>query len=170
MFSIKQKCKSKNMLYYERMQFNFSEIQNIAKDVLKKLVEKNTNIIALYGDLGAGKTTLVSAIAKELDVAESIISPTFIIYRTYSISAEAELMRNKYGAKLNAFSRLVHIDAYRLTGEEDAKKVRLDELFAAPANLVCIEWPKHVGALLSTNALHVHLTYTGEHEREIEIR
>jgi tRNA threonylcarbamoyladenosine biosynthesis protein TsaE len=146
------------------MQFEFSEIQNVAQDVLQKLVEKNTNIIALRGDLGAGKTTLVSAIAKEMGVAESIISPTFIIYRAYDIP------KKEGNFSSLPFAKLVHIDAYRLTGEADAKKVRLDELFADPTNLVCIEWPEHVGELLPANAQHVYLTYTGEHERDIEIR
>lgn len=122
--------------------------------------EKGTNILALHGDLGAGKTTLVSVIAKELGVGESIISPTFIIYRAYDILREANLI----GA---AFTKLVHIDAYRLTGEEDAKKLRLDELFADPTNLVCIEWPEHVDGLLPEHALHVYLEYVNDGVRSL---
>jgi tRNA threonylcarbamoyladenosine biosynthesis protein TsaE len=144
------------------MQFEISKIQDVAQDVVQKLQDKNTNILALRGDLGAGKTTLVSAIAKELGVTESIISPTFIIYRAYDI--------HKKEAKLPlgvSFLKLVHIDAYRLTGEEDVKKLRLDELFADPTNLVCIEWPEHVGGLLPSNALQLHLSYINECMREV---
>jgi tRNA threonylcarbamoyladenosine biosynthesis protein TsaE len=149
------------------MQFEFSEIQKVAQSVLGKLVEKNTNILALHGDLGAGKTTFVGAIAKELGIVESIISPTFIVYRVYTIENVKYKVENTHNEM--PWTKLVHIDAYRLTGEEDAKKLRLHELFADPTNLVCIEWPENVGAELPEHALHVHLAYTGEYERSIEI-
>jgi tRNA threonylcarbamoyladenosine biosynthesis protein TsaE len=140
------------------MQYTVEHIPGIAQSVLTELVARSTNTLALHGDLGAGKTTLVSAIAKELGVVESIISPTFIVYRVYDIPVTG-----------GSWKKLVHIDAYRLEGEVDAKKIRLDELFADPANLVCIEWPENVGEVLSKNALHATIAYTGEHERSITI-
>jgi tRNA threonylcarbamoyladenosine biosynthesis protein TsaE len=140
------------------MQYTVEHIPGIAQSVLTDLVARSANTLALHGDLGAGKTTLVSAIAKELGVVESIISPTFIVYRVYDIPVTG-----------GSWKKLVHRDAYRLEGEVDAKKIRLDELFADPANLVCIEWPENVGEVLSKNALHATIAYTGEHERSITI-
>lgn len=140
------------------MNYTEKDLQLVGQTVLKDLAQRGTNILALHGDLGAGKTTLVSSIAKELGVVENIISPTFIVYRVYDIAVVD-----------SSWQKLVHIDAYRLEGEVDAKKIRLDELFADATNLVCIEWPEHVGELLPKNALHATIAYTGEHERSIEI-
>jgi tRNA threonylcarbamoyladenosine biosynthesis protein TsaE len=164
------------------MQYTVEHIPGIAQSVLTDLVARSANTLALHGDLGAGKTTLVSAIAKELGVVESIISPTFIVYRVYEvpdgrplrsqkIEGRQDPVTNEQQSKELNFSwkKLVHIDAYRLEGEVDAKKIRLDELFADPANLVCIEWPENVGEVLSKNALHATIAYTGEHERSITI-
>jgi predicted ATPase len=67
------------------MNYTENDLQTIAQHTLKELASRSTNVLALHGDLGAGKTTLVSAIAKELGVHESIISPTFIVYRVYDV-------------------------------------------------------------------------------------
>jgi tRNA threonylcarbamoyladenosine biosynthesis protein TsaE len=154
--------------------YMYEDLSYCAQKVFTKLAGNGSNVIALHGDLGAGKTTLVSYIAKELGITESIVSPTFVIYRKYAIGSDSV-------QKDSAWNYLIHIDAYRLTGEEDGKKIRLEELCADPTNLVCIEWPEHVGTLVPKNALHVYLMHTttpkngcggilDEYEREIEIR
>jgi tRNA threonylcarbamoyladenosine biosynthesis protein TsaE len=146
------------------MRYEEKDIQAVVQKIVQSLGKQKTNTLALHGDLGAGKTTFVSALARELGVSESIISPTFVVYRVY------EIPPLRAAESTNSFTKLVHIDAYRLTGEVDAQNIRLHELFADPANLVCIEWPEHIGDTVPADALHVYLTYTGEHERDIEIK
>lgn len=160
------------------MRYTENDLQTIARHTLKELASRSTNVLALHGDLGAGKTTLVSSIAKELGVREGIISPTFIIFRIYKLpdirpagdlqTTDNRLEPNPATTKL--WQQLVHIDAYRLTGEDDAKKLHLDELLADPANLVCIEWPENVGGVLPSGALRATLAYTAGNERTIEFK
>lgn len=138
------------------MQVSVDHMGDAARTILDKALERGEHIIALSGQLGAGKTTLVSELAKHIGVIEPIISPTFIIYRTYEIN-------------WNGFIRFVHIDAYRLDGERDGRSIRLHELFEDTSALVCIEWPEQIGALLPSGVLRVELTYVHEGERCIEI-
>lgn len=138
-------------------QVSLENMSDVARIILERVVQEKAHVIALSGQLGSGKTTLVSELAKHIGVAESIISPTFIIYRVYDID-------------WNGFSRFVHIDAYRLEGERDARVIRLHELFDDTTALVCIEWPEQIGNVLPKNALQVTLTYVHEGARSIEIQ
>jgi tRNA threonylcarbamoyladenosine biosynthesis protein TsaE len=127
-----------------------------ASAILADVAVQERCVLALHGELGAGKTTFVAALAKELGVAEPVISPTFIIYRVYETAH-------------TRFKALVHIDAYRLEGSVDALKIRLNELFLQPDTLVCIEWPEHIGEALPKDALHVYFTYHSDTQRDIAI-
>lgn len=135
------------------MHITLNELPMIAETLVRQCVDEKRNVIALHGDLGAGKTSLVAAVAAVLGVREVVVSPTFIIYRTYQCE--------------RFFSSLIHIDAYRLETPEDADRLRVRELFAMQSTLVCCEWPELVAGYLPANALHVYVTYTGEYEREV---
>ena len=77
-----------------------SALPQLAAEVLKKLKTKNTaTVVALSGDLGAGKTTFVQALGKELGVTETMQSPTYVLMKKYEIK------------KALPFKTLVHIDA-----------------------------------------------------------
>ena len=62
---------------------SFTETQQVGFDFAKKL--QGGEVLALYGDLGSGKTTFMQGLAKGLGITKNIISPTFIIMRTYEI-------------------------------------------------------------------------------------
>ena len=104
-------------------------------DSLAKLKSAGATVITLSGDLGAGKTTFVQAIANHLGVAESVQSPTFVLMKTYSTTSEI-------------FPQLVHIDAYRITDESELAVIHLDEILSQPNTLVCIEWPEHIASVI----------------------
>jgi len=87
-------------------------------------------VVGLRGELGAGKTTFVQAVAKALGVSRIVTSPTFVIARTYSISRPP-------------FARLVHIDAYRL-GPSEPDTIGWHAVAENPKNLVLIEWPERL--------------------------
>ncbi len=131
------------------------ELASVAKEVLSLLHVDNdkATIIALYGELGAGKTTLVQAIATELGVEELVTSPTFVIAKWYKTNT-------------GDFYTLVHIDAYRVESEEELKPLGFIELLKQPRALVIIEWPEKMPTTLST--LNVQM-FTLHHEGEIRI-
>ena len=99
---------------------SLEELEKFAKEFAKKL--KGNELIALKGDLGAGKTTFTKFVGKELDVKEEIISPTFNIVKIYE---------SKLGP-------LYHIDAYRL--EDLGYDPILDDYLYDYNSLRFVEW------------------------------
>ncbi len=144
------------------------ETQKIGKDIAHKL--NGGGIIALYGDLGSGKTTFVQGFAKGLGIKQNIISPTFIIARKYEIpnyssSEQSESRSSRLDRTINFF----HIDLYRIENETDIKGLGLEEIFADKSNIVAIEWPEKIEKLLPEKALGVHFKYIKGDQRRIEI-
>jgi tRNA threonylcarbamoyladenosine biosynthesis protein TsaE len=88
-------------------------------------------LVTLSGELGAGKTTFVQAVAKAFGVVESVTSPTFVLEKRYDLTNQA-------------FKRLIHIDAYRLKGGEELTPLHFDETLKQAENLIMLEWPEMV--------------------------
>lgn len=103
-------------------------------------------VIALRGDLGAGKTTFVQGLARGLHVHARVASPTFVLVNEYRTSSGL---------------RLVHIDAYRLglAAHDEAAAIGLDELVDDGEAVVAIEWAEMVGELLPPDRLLLELSY-----------
>jgi tRNA threonylcarbamoyladenosine biosynthesis protein TsaE len=106
-----------------------SSWSTVALDVLRTL--KPGSILALQGELGAGKTTFVQALAKALGAKRVPKSPTFSMLRTYSV---------KHGA----IRRLLHVDAYRIDDEHDLVPLDLDAELSEPGTILVLEWPENV--------------------------
>jgi len=92
---------------------------------------KPGDIIALSGPLGAGKTTFVQAIAKELGSKRLPQSPTFALMRSYPV-------------KGRVLKRLLHVDAYRISHPREILALDLDEELADNKTAVAIEWPENI--------------------------
>ncbi|RIL00708.1 tRNA (adenosine(37)-N6)-threonylcarbamoyltransferase complex ATPase subunit type 1 TsaE [Candidatus Uhrbacteria bacterium] len=86
------------------------------------------DILAISGPLGAGKTTFVQALAKELGAKRMPKSPTFAMLRAYDI----------------ARGRLLHVDAYRIEDERDLLPLDLEDELLEPGSMLAIEWPEHI--------------------------
>ncbi len=110
-------------------------------------------VIALQGDLGAGKTTFAQAFGKIMGVTENMPSPTFVIMKSYDIDPA------KTGQVGRGFKKLIHIDAYRLEKEEELLHLGWDELIQNPENIILIEWPERVEKLIPKDAKRIHFKH-----------
>ncbi len=139
---------------------NLSELKDFSKSLLGALNNNESNqakVIALSGNLGAGKTTLVQAMARELGVTEVVTSPTFTIMKVYPIPQH------------DFYKHLVHIDAYRIESLDELRPLRLDEILADKTNLVCIEWAERISQILPIDTIKVDIKNITAEEREITI-
>jgi tRNA threonylcarbamoyladenosine biosynthesis protein TsaE len=113
-------------------------------------------VLALQGDLGAGKTCLIKGIGLGLRVEEEITSPSYAII-------------SEYNAELNGESLpLYHIDAYRLNGAEDFAALGGEE-YLYGKGIAVIEWSERIAESLPNYALVVRIEITGENSRNIHI-
>lgn len=133
--------------------------------------DDGATVIALSGDLGAGKTAFVKAIAKQLGITEHIVSPTFIIAKFYPLpgsDAPAELFENAQEERAHPhFHELVHIDAYRMEDPKEAEVLRLHELLDDERKLIFVEWPEQLGAELPAGNITLQFKFIDETTRSI---
>lgn len=122
-------------------------------ETLGRLLEPG-DLICLQGELGAGKTTLTTGIARGWGALETVNSPTFVFVNAYS---------RPHG------DRLYHVDAYRLRNAADADSIGLDDLLNERDAAVLVEWPERVLAALPEEALWVALTGQAENTRQIMV-
>jgi tRNA threonylcarbamoyladenosine biosynthesis protein TsaE len=138
---------------------SFEETKNLGEKFAKDL--KGGEIIALYGDLGGGKTTFVQGLALGLGIKRRIISPTFIIVRTYDLKLPQEEDKQK---------TFYHIDLYRTGGPEDFNGLGLGDIIADPGNIVAVEWAEKMKDILPGKRTDIFFKYLGDNRREITIR
>ncbi|MBX9765016.1 tRNA (adenosine(37)-N6)-threonylcarbamoyltransferase complex ATPase subunit type 1 TsaE [Patescibacteria group bacterium] len=138
------------------MEMTLEDLNDFAKRVVAELPQTpggHAHVIGLSGPLGAGKTTFVQMIAKELGVTDTVPSPTFTLMRPYAITHPA-------------FKRLIHIDAYRLS-EKDAGGIDWAGYEKNPENLIIVEWPEHLGEGIADRIPTIRLAVVGEEKRAI---
>ncbi len=133
-----------------------SELENVAREIIAMIpASLKSPVLALKGDLGAGKTALTKAIGRVLGIKENITSPTFVIMKSYEVSQHGR------------FSKLTHIDAYRIDDEVELTVIGLPQLLEDPTRLTVIEWPERIPSLIPEYALPVSLTIGSGGERII---
>lgn len=137
-----------------------NDTQKIAKDFAKTL--KGGEIVALYGELGAGKTTFVQAVAKALGIKRRIPSPSFVLIRSYPIPKKPHpALQGK---------TLHHIDLYRLHSAKDLSSIDLQEIINDPNNITMIEWAEKAKEVLPNIRTDIIIEYKGKGRREMEVR
>lgn len=114
-------------------------------------------IVALHGDMGAGKTTLVHAICVHLDVRDTVSSPTFSIINEYEFEKDGK------------DQSIYHIDLYRLKDGEEAIRAGIEDCLYSNA-LCFVEWPERAPEIFPENTRHVFITLAEEGKRRIEIQ
>jgi tRNA threonylcarbamoyladenosine biosynthesis protein TsaE len=111
-------------------------------------------IILLRGELGAGKTCFAQGLASGLGIAEPVVSPTFVLQRSYSSPG---------GLALH------HFDFYRLSGAADLDALGIEE-FATEEGVVLVEWPERCPEVFPDFTVEIRLTVIGDDARRIEGR
>lgn len=135
------------------------------KNIAKKFVEDTARalgareravVVAMYGNLGSGKTTFVKSVAFAFGIENTVTSPTFVIEKIYKLENQN-------------FDNLIHIDAYRLKSGEELKALGWDDIFKNPKNIIFIEWPENVKDIIPSNAKKIKFNFIDEYTREINI-
>ena len=135
-----------------RVSNSVAETEQIAGELAATL--RGGQCVALYGDLGAGKTQFVRGLVRGLGgEPRAVSSPTFVLLNVYETP------------RLKVF----HLDAYRVHGAEDFEAIGFAELLEQPAGVVVVEWAERVEGLLPPQHVSVHISSTGQSTREIEI-
>ncbi len=116
-------------------------------------------VIALHGELGAGKTVFARGFARGLGITDPVSSPTFTIVQEY-----------RAGEKYLEISRLFHIDLYRIESESDALIFGIGEFFGDENAVTLIEWAERIESLLPHDTIHVRIEYGENDKRIIKIR
>ena len=143
------------MLPYSRMKYNpksEAETIEIGKEIATGL--KPGDIVCLYGDLGAGKTTLVKGLALGLGVKDTITSPTFTLMNIYR----------------GQTTQLIHIDTYRLKEEQELVDIGVEDYLGVPDTICVIEWPEKIAGLLKNKkTLDITIQHTKDNTRDITV-
>lgn len=110
------------------------------------------DVIALSGDLGAGKTALVKGLARGLGITKDVTSPTFTLVHEYA------------GGRLPLF----HIDLYRLDTAPQALAIGIED-YLNGAGVTAIEWAEKIESLLPAHTTRIRIQSLGEYMRHIEV-
>lgn len=106
-------------------------------------------MLALHGDLGAGKTTFIRGLARAWGIVEPVTSPTFNLYTLYQGSRQ-----------------LVHLDAYRLASSADLDALMIDDFLSTPWCLA-VEWPERIAKSIPDHTWHLYLDINADTTHQI---
>lgn len=112
-------------------------------------------VVALEGELGAGKTTFVQGFAKVLGITEQPKSPTFNLVKQYPVPGTPHI--------------LWHVDCYRLTGHTDLAALDLHTAFANPHNIMLVEWAQNIADALPTDTIVIRFDHADGDKRKITV-
>jgi tRNA threonylcarbamoyladenosine biosynthesis protein TsaE len=144
-----------------RMKIFLDSMAQFAGEVLSRIPQapgERAFFISLQGELGAGKTTFMQNLGRALSIEETIQSPTYVLMKSYPID-------------FNGFTKLIHIDAYRLESAEEFKPLKPEQFMNDPQAIVCIEWPERLqGSLPNPDLALTFFHRDGEPARDISVQ
>ena len=131
--------------------YSISELNNIAKKIIAHTKSKT---ILFYGEMGAGKTTLIKEICKELGIEDVAHSPTFSLVNEYHTS------KNEI---------VYHFDFYRIEDGTEAYDIGIEDYFYSDAWCL-IEWPQNIENLLPLESTEIHISVLENGFRNIQLK
>lgn len=135
------------------MQFlihDLSDLPVVSRQLVNEL--KDYPVWLFYGEMGAGKTTLIKALCEELGVEDQASSPTFSIVNEYS----------------TAKGPIYHFDFYRIKSEQEAMDLGYEEYFYS-GHPCFVEWPELIPSLIPDNAVKIAIRLMSNGDRELSI-
>lgn len=117
---------------------------------------KGGQVIALNGDLGAGKTCFSQALGKELGVSDNITSPTFVVMKVYETNR-------------TSIKTFCHIDAYRLHSGDELIAIGALDYFHSSDAVTVIEWADKIKKILPDGTIYINITQLDETKREFVV-
>lgn len=129
--------------------FALDEISAVSKMILAQNPKK---VIFFYGEMGAGKTSLIKALAKSLGVSDPTSSPTFSLVNEYQIDEE---------------DAIYHFDVYRLKSESEAYDMGIEE-YLYSGQWCFIEWAEKIPTLIPNEHSVIRIRVISDFEREVE--
>ena len=132
------------------MIYTIAEIDDVAQSLMKKFASKS--VWAFDAPMGAGKTTLITALCKILGVQDRVNSPTFAIMNEYQGLGKV----------------IYHMDWYRLENDGEARRAGV-EMAMEDSDFCFIEWPEKAINLIPAEALHIEIEILGPEHRRIFI-
>jgi tRNA threonylcarbamoyladenosine biosynthesis protein TsaE len=123
------------------------QLNDAAREVLDLLDDKK--VIAFYGHMGAGKTTFIKALCKELGVQDNVSSPTFALVNEYNTSQG---------------KKVFHFDFYRIKSIQEAYDMGYED-YLYSGNYCLIEWPEKIEELLPENVVKIHIQAEADNSR-----
>lgn len=135
------------------MQINIKHLKELEK-AAKQILEtaKEERIFLFFGEMGAGKTTLVNEIAKHLGTLDHTSSPTFSIVNEYK----------------TALGPIFHFDFYRLKNQTEALDMGYEDYFYS-GNYCLVEWPEKISELWPSHYVSVTIETVNENERILKV-
>ena len=128
--------------------YTLDQLPEVAADFLKRFEDHSS--FAFQGDLGAGKTTFISACCRAMGVTDAVSSPTFALINEYK------------GPK----GPVYHMDLYRLSGAEEATRAGLEDCLYHEGATSFVEWPERAPEILPPGTIHVLLETLDERTRK----
>ena len=116
------------------------ELPAAAQTIVDNLGDET--VVAFYGEMGAGKTTLIKEICRQLGSRDNVTSPTFALMNEY---------------RTNSKQKIFHFDFYRINSISEAYDMGYEDFFYGD-NLCLVEWPEKIKQLLPQNCLSVSIT------------
>lgn len=129
--------------------YTLEEIEDVAKKFISFISDKK--VIALHGNLGAGKTNFVQAICKQLNVHEVVSSPTFAIIHQYKTKSDENIF---------------HLDLYRVKDEQEAIQAGVEECLYS-GDRCFVEWPEKIFSLLPLETVQVFIEIVDSKTRKL---
>ena len=120
---------------------------------MRKFLEKNGSgalVVALYGDLGSGKTTFIKGLARGLGIKKIITSPTFTLLKEYK----------------NKGINLYHFDFYRIKHKDEVSDLGLQEYLQKPKSVSVIEWADRIESILPREKIAIKFDYVNKNARK----
>jgi tRNA threonylcarbamoyladenosine biosynthesis protein TsaE len=133
----------------KEIHFNIEELSKVAQTILNNAHSKT---LLFYGEMGTGKTTLISAVVKELGSTDATSSPTFSIVNEYRVSDDT----------------VYHYDFYRLKNQNEALDMGVEDYFCS-GSWNFIEWPEKIMNLLPENVTVLELSLAEDGSRILKI-